>query len=72
MNKLKLYTAWGKCGYANTLIEGSGPPRFANGAIDLDCPELIFTIEAPSWTEANKIYHKLQGWEPYIELEEYD
>jgi hypothetical protein len=56
------FTAWGKDGYAHTLIEGAGPPRFADGTTDDDASELIWTIEADSWTEANTKYHDLQGW----------
>jgi|RhiMetdeSRZDD1v2_1073273.scaffolds.fasta_scaffold816112_2 hypothetical protein len=56
-----IYTAWGKDGSANTLIEGEGPPQ----AQDEENSELIWKIEAPSWEEAMQKYHTLQGWEPY-------
>jgi hypothetical protein len=56
-----IYTAWGKDGRANTLIEGDGPPQIQD-----ECnSELIWSIEASSWEEAMQEYHKLQGWEPY-------
>ena len=64
-----IYTAWGNGGgYAHTVIEGAGPPRYGNGVQMEDCTELIWTIEADSWTEAMVQYHKLQGWEPYVPM----
>lgn len=63
----RIYSAWGEKenSEARCLVEGEGPPRFANGEIDRTCPDLCFYIEANSWEEAMAIYHLRQGWEPY-------
>lgn len=71
-SKMKTYTAWGKDGYANTLIEGEGPVTVGNRPgtpLDEECPELIWMIEAESWEEACAKYRELQGWEPYKPME---
>ena len=60
-----IYTAWGKDGRANTLVQGEGRPRFVDGTSFEDTEELIWRIEAESWEEAMQKYHALQGWEPY-------
>ena len=60
-----IYTAWGKDGSANTLIEGEGAPQ----AQDEDNSELIWKFEAQSREEAMQKYHTLQGWEPYRPLD---
>jgi hypothetical protein len=60
-----IYTAWGRDGQANTLTAGEGPPQLQ----DEDNCELIWSIEADSWEEANQKYHTLQGWEPYKPME---
>lgn len=64
-----IFTVWGKDGSAHTVIEGEGPPRFADGTRDDDAAELIWTIEANSWTDAMKRYHELQGWDPYTPMD---
>jgi hypothetical protein len=56
-----IYTACGRDGRANTLIEGGGPQQLQ----DEDNSELIWTIDADTWEEAMQKYHTLQGWEPY-------
>ncbi len=63
----RIYSVWSHKGEqsGHTLIEGEGPLRFANGEIDEDCEERLYTIEAGSWEEAAAIYHLRQGWEPY-------
>jgi hypothetical protein len=63
----RLYSAWGKKekGEADCLIEGEGPPRFANGKLDTSSLDFYFFIEANTWEEAMAIYHLRQGWEPY-------
>lgn len=69
---MKVYTAWGKDGYANTLIDGEGPPRWSDGDLMTpeECPDLIWTIGADSFEEACIKYNELQGWEPYRSLED--
>jgi hypothetical protein len=62
-----IYTAWGYNNVANTLIPGDQQPCFLDGTPDLDATELIWTIEANSWSEACRKYHELQGWEAYTE-----
>lgn len=65
------YTAWGGTdGHAHTLTRGPNPPTFADGSRQDDCTELIWTIEADSWEAACKRYHELQGWEPYVPMED--
>jgi hypothetical protein len=59
------FTAWGIDGRANTLIRGSSPPCFCDGTRHPHADELIWTIEAKSWDDANKKYHELHGWEPF-------
>jgi hypothetical protein len=63
-------TAWGREGLAHTLIGGPGPPRYADGTLMEDCPDLIWTIEADSWEDAMQRYHELQGWKPYVPMGE--
>lgn len=65
---VRIYTAWGQDGIADTLIEGREQPKFSDGTFQNECPELIWVIEAKDWNEANRIYHKLQGWEPYVPM----
>ena len=62
---MKTYTAWGRNGIADTVVEGECPPRFQNGKVIDKKAKLVWTIKAASWTSAMKKYHKLQGWEPY-------
>ena len=63
----KTYSAWGEkeSEDANCLVEGEGPPCFANGEVDETSSEFFFKIYAASWEEAMAIYHLRQGWEPY-------
>tara|TARA_Y100000034_G_C6891777_1_gene410372 strand:+ start:2168 stop:2398 length:231 start_codon:yes stop_codon:yes gene_type:complete len=68
--KTKTYTAWGKDDKADTLIEGEGPPKFANGELQDPQAQLVWRIEATDWVQANQKYHELQGWEPYQPMEE--
>ena len=68
--EMMTYTAWGSSGVASALVEGVGPPVFADGSRDLDCPGLIWTIEAADFHDACRQYHELQGWEPYKAMEE--
>jgi hypothetical protein len=63
-----IYTAWGEAGCATCLIQGSGPPRYADGTLMEDCPDLIWTIEADTWEDAMRRYHELQGWKSYIPM----
>jgi hypothetical protein len=65
----EVYTAWGSDGRANTLMGGEGPPVYANGTLQPDCPDLIWRIYATSWDDACRQYHELQGWEPYKPME---
>jgi hypothetical protein len=60
------YTAWGTDGKAHTLVEGEQRPRFEDGALQADCTDLIWRIEADSWDAACRQYHELQGWAPYV------
>jgi len=52
-----IFTAWGRNGWAMTLIGGEGPPRLQ----DEDNSELVCRIEADSWEEAMQKYYTLQG-----------
>lgn len=63
----RTYSAWGvkEEGDARCLVQGEGPPRYANGEVDTYCPDFYFKFEANSWEEAMAIYHLRQGWEPY-------
>jgi hypothetical protein len=54
----RIFTGWGEYGIAYCLVEGEGPPRFANGKPFPDVPDLILTIEAQSWEEAKEEYEK--------------
>jgi hypothetical protein len=55
---MDIYTGWGKDGVSTCLIKGEGPPRFANGTVMEDVPELIYVIEAESWEEASLEHHR--------------
>jgi hypothetical protein len=58
-----IYTAWGgDDGFAHTLIPGEGPPRFADGSLQPDCTQLVWTIQADSWDDAKSKYSWLHGW----------
>jgi hypothetical protein len=59
------YTAWGRAGKADTLVEGDGPPRFADGTLIDPGAEVVATLQADIWEEAMRQYHELQGWGPY-------
>ena len=61
-----IYTAWGSGGVADTLVEGREPPPWEFSGPG---PDLIWVIEAKDWNEASRIYHELQGWEPYVPME---
>jgi hypothetical protein len=61
---MPLFTAWGRDGIVTTLIIGEGPPVFANGQVADPAESLIWRIEAPSWEEAIRQSHHLQGREP--------
>ena len=65
MSKLKIFTAWGTKGTPNTLVDGEGRPKFANGTLMPNCDELIFTIQAATWEEAMAIYNIRLGHDPY-------
>ena len=62
-----LYTAWGSenAEQANTLVEGSGPPRYANGEPMPDATKKFFEFNATNWDHANSIYYEKQGWGTY-------
>lgn len=63
---IMIYTAWGIEERPDTLIEGVGPPSFANGTVIEPDAKLIWTIEASCWDEAMYEYYKLQGWGEYV------
>lgn len=66
---MRVFTAWGTDGTADLLIEGEGPPRFANNSLMDPRYERIWRIEANTINEAMSRYHVLQGWSPYIPIE---
>lgn len=63
----KMYSVWAFKGemLGHTLLAGEGPLRFANGKIDEECEERLYTFEAGSREEAMAIYYTRQGWAPY-------
>ena len=65
MSNLKIYTAWGKNGAPNTIVEGEERPKFINGTLMPDCDEVIFAIQAATWEEAMSIYNLRLGHDPY-------
>ena len=68
----KIYSAWALKGekIAHSLASGEGPNRFANGEVDPDCEERLYTFEACSGEEASAIYYLRQGWGPYTPMGE--
>jgi hypothetical protein len=65
-----IFTAWGRDGRASALVSGEHPPRYANGKLMEDLPELIWRIEADTWNEAMQKYYDLQGWGTYTPIPE--
>jgi len=59
------YTAWGKDGVPDTLVEGDGPPAFVDGSLMDEDARLVLEIYAADWQNACQIYHNYLGWAPY-------
>jgi hypothetical protein len=70
-NNKTLYTAWEdkKEDGGFLLIKGKDlHPKYTAAVQDGEY-ELLWEIWADNWVEANIQYHKLQGWEPYKQME---
>lgn len=63
---MNTYSAW-ECDDGYVFVQGEGPPVWADRTPMPGVLRLLHVIEAESWEEACREYHRRMGWEPYRE-----
>jgi len=59
---MTLYSVWGpNIDDADTVVEGSEQPKFANGEVDKSVPWLHYTLHAASFEKAVEQFHRKEG-----------
>lgn len=63
----RVFTAWGGLGdeLPHTLVQGDGPPVFANGTLQPNCERQFWRIVVGSYEEAAAVFNLRRGYEPY-------